>query len=267
MKGIVRTASWSLAYCLIAMVCSTVNNGLQAQTVKPLTAANLSQMKTMGFDDQTIVNAIAADGVSLDTSVQGLANLRQSGLSDKVIGAALAAAAPKSAAPPGDASEDRGLPDEIGVYAQVKDQLNPLPVEVVNFKTAGTLGTAFTYGIKKTKIQGTVPGEKSPAQLTLPVTIVLRCPDGTAPNEYQLIQLELKSDSREYTAGKGNIAGASAGVDKQAVAINFEKIGRNTYKGTVADLKKGEYGFLAPGTIVSATSASNGKMYSFGVSE
>ena len=237
-----------------------------AQTPKPLTSADLLQMKTAGFDDQTIVNAIAANGVSLDTSVQGLTALKQSGLSEKVINAALAAAAPKlpsSAA----ASADNGLPDEIGIYAQNKDGLAPLPVEVVNFRTAGMLGTAFTYGIKKTKFQGTIPGEKSTAQLALPLTVVLHCPDGTAPSEYQLIPLDLKNGAREYTAGKANVAGASAGVDKQAVAINFEKVGRNTYKAMLTDLKKGEYGFLAPGTVLSAGSASNGKMYSFGIAD
>jgi len=149
----------------------------------------------------------------------------------------------------------------------VKNGLTPLPVEVVNFRTAGMLGTAFSYGIKKTKFQGAVPGEKSSAQLTLPATIILRSPDGTAPNEYQLVPLELKNGSREYTAGKVNVAGASAGVDRQALALNFEKIGRNTYKASVAGLKRGEYGFLVPGTVLSTTSASNGKLYSFGVQE
>jgi len=32
-------------------------------------------------------------------------------------------------------------------------------------------------------------------------------------------------------------------------------------------LKKGEYGFLAPGTAVSMTTVSTGKLYSFGISE
>ncbi len=266
MRRIAPTAFWSLTYFLLVFCCLTIPSGMMAQARKPLTAADLAQMKSMGFDDQTIINAIAADGISLDTSLQGIEALKKFGLSDKVISAALAAAAPKPTAS-GDPSAESGLPDEIGIYARVKGQLTPLPVEIVNFKTAGTLGTAFTYGIRKTKIQGTVPGEKSSAQLALPVTFVLRCPDGTAPNEYQLIQLQLKNGSREYTAGKGNIAGASAGVDKEAVTISFEKIGRDTYKGTIADLKKGEYGFLAPGTVVSATSASNGKMYSFGIPE
>ena len=241
-------------------------NTLIAQGKKPLTSADLLQMKTMGFDDQTIVNAIAVNGVSLDTSVQGLIALKQSGLSEKVIDAALAAAAPKPVAT-NTASEDNGLPDEIGAYVMLKDKLTPLPVEVVNFKTAGTLGMAFTYGIKKAKFQGTVPGEASSTRLTGPVTFVLRCADGTAPTEYQLIQLDTKKDSREFTESKMGLTGASGGVDKQAVSINFQHIGHDTYKGTVPDLKKGEYGFLAPGALASANGASTGKLYTFGILE
>jgi len=266
MRRIVRTAFRSLAYCLLVICCSTMHSGLMAQNRKPLTAADLSQMKTSGFDDQTIINAINANGVSLDTSVQGLIALKRSGLSEKVIDAALAAAAPKPAAS-SNASADNGLPDDIGVYTQVKDQLTPLPVEVVNFKTAGTLGMAFSYGLHKAKLQGTVPGDKSSAQLTLPVTIVLRCPDGTAPTEYQLIELSPKKDTREFTEAKVGVTGASAGVDNQAFALNFQKIGHDTYKATITDLKKGEYGFLAPGTAVSMTTVSTGKLYSFGTSE
>ncbi|MBT9332640.1 hypothetical protein [Paracidobacterium acidisoli] len=265
LKRLARTTFLTFIFGLL-LYCGTGSHRLMAQTPKPLTAADLTQMKTAGFNDQTIINAISANGVSLDTSVQGLVALKQSGLSEKVIDAALAAAAPRPPAS-SNASANNGLPDDIGVYTQVRDQLTPLPVEVVNFKTAGTLGMAFSYGFKKAKLQGTVPGDKSSAQLTLPVALVLRCPDGTAPTEYQLIALTPKKDVREFTDAKVGVTGASAGVDSQALALNFQKIGHDTYKATIAGLKKGEYGFLAPGTAVSMNTVSTGKMYSFGVSE
>lgn len=265
MKRLIKTAICSLIFAWVIGGLSTPHRVI-AQTKKPLTAADLSQMKTMGFDDQTIISAIAANGVSLDTSVQGLIALKQSGLSEKVIDAALAAAAPRPTGSPSEAA-DNGIPDEIGAYAMVKDKLTPLPVEVVNFKTAGVLGAAFTYGIKKAKFQGTVPGDKSSQQLTSPVTFVLRCADGTAPTEYQLIQLDAKSDRREFTESKVGLMGASGGVDKQAIAINFQHIGHDTYKGTIPALKSGQYGFLAPGALASANGASTGKLYTFGIAE
>jgi hypothetical protein len=168
-----------LAAALIAFLLASLASG---QAKKPLTSDDLIQMKKAGFDDQMAINAIAANGVSLDTSVQGLTTLKSAGVSDQVINAALSAAAPKPAGS-GSAEPDKGLPDEIGAYAIVKDSLTPLPVEIVNFKTAGLLGSAFTYGIKKGKVQGTVNGSRSSSQLTNPVMIVLRCPEGTAPTE------------------------------------------------------------------------------------
>ena len=266
LKRFDRTIFFTVIFGML-LCCGTGSYArLMAQTPKPLTAEDLTRMKTAGFDDETIINAIGANGVSLDTSVPGLVALKQSGLSEKVIDAALAAAAPKPAAS-SSATANNGLPDDIGIYTQVNGQLTPLPVEVVNFKTAGTLGMAFSYGFKKAKLQGTVPGDKSSAQLTLPATLVLRCPDGTAPTEYQLIELNPKKDTREFTDAKIGVTGASAGVDSQALNLNFQKIGHDTYKATMTGLKRGEYGFLAPGTAASMTTASTGKMYSFGVSE
>lgn len=260
-----RECRWIISTAILCGLLSISIVG-SAQTRKPLTSADLTQMKTMGFDDQTITNAIVANGVSLDTSVQGLMALKQAGLSEKVIDAALAAAAPKPA-PSIPSSADSGIPEDIGAYVIVKDALTTLPVEVVNFKTGGMLGAAFTYGIKKAKFQGTVPGQKSSEELTNPVTFVLRCADGTAPTEYQLIQLDTKSDRREFTESKVGLMGASGGVDKQAIAINFQRVGHDTYKGTISDLKVGQYGFLAPGALASANGASTGKLYTFGIVE
>jgi hypothetical protein len=236
-----------------------------AQAKKPLSVANLAQMKNAGFDDQTIINAIRADGVSIDTSVQGLLALKKAGLSEKVIDAVLAAETPKPTSP-GESASAQGLPEDIGVYTSVKNTLTLLPVEIVNFRTRGMLGAAFTYGIKKAKFEGTVPGRKSSEQLKDPATFVLRCADGTAPTEYQLIRLDSRKDSREFTESKMGLMGASGGVDQEAISLKFKNIGHDTYKATATDLKPGEYGFLAPGALASANGASAGKLYTFGIS-
>lgn len=262
-----KQKSFRFINVLVAVLISLVAvNFLTGQTKKPLTSDDLIQMKKAGFDDQTVVGAILANGVSLDTSVQGLMKLKSGGVSEKVIDAALSAAAPKATTSNGN-EPDKGIPDEIGAYVIMKGSLTPLPVEIVNFRTAGILGAAFTYGLKKAKFQGTLNGVKSSTQLTTPVTLVLRCPDGTAPAEYQLVPLEVKKDSREFTEAKAGLTGASGGVNKEAIAMKFEKIGRNTYKATVSDLRTGEYGILAPGALASANGASSGKLYTFGLIE
>jgi len=237
---------------------------LYAQSAKPVTLQDLVQMQKAGFDDQMVTNAIAANGVSLDTSTQGLLALKSAGISDKVINAALASAARKSL-PAALPDQDKDVPDEIGVYVSEKNVLTPLPVEVLNFKSSGVLGYAFSYGIKKAKFKGTVPGANSSSQLTAPVTVVLRCADGIAPTEYQLVALESKKDNREFTEGKIGLLGVSTGADKDAVQIKFERIARNTYRGTIVEMKKGEYGILAP--VGSGNGSSSGKLYTFGVTE
>lgn len=250
----------------LLLILSTVLP-LHAQAKKPLTSDDLIQMKKANFDDQMVVNAIAADGVSVDTSVHGLIGLKSAGISDKVINAVLAAATPKTTAPTAAEEKDKAIPDEIGAYVVVKDSLTALPVEIVNFKTAGMLGAVFTYGLKKAKGQGTIIGSKSSTQLTNPVILVLRCPDGTAPNEYQLVPLDVKKEDREFTEVKVGLTGASGGVNKEAITMKFDKIGRNIYKAILSDLRNGEYGILAPGAIASANGASSGKLYTFGVIE
>jgi hypothetical protein len=245
------------AFIGVASVCLLMF--AYGQSAKPLTVQDLVQMQKAGFDDQTVTNAIATNGVSLDTSVQGLMALKSAGISDKVINAALTATARKSTPiPPAD--PDKSIPDEIGVYVINKGALTPLPVELVGFKSSGVLGSGLTYGIKKAKVKGTVSGTNSSARLTAPVTFVLRCADGIAPTEYQLIALESKKDDREFTEAKIGFASVSTG-DEGAIQIKFDKIARNTYRGTITQVRQGEYGILAP------AGGSASKVYTFAVIE
>ncbi|MBI3645445.1 MAG: hypothetical protein HY233_05740 [Acidobacteriales bacterium] len=252
-----------VAVVLSLLVAPTLAFG---QAKKPLTSDDLIQMKKAGFDEQTMIRAIEANGVSIDTSLQGLLALKNSGLGGAVINSALSAAAPKS--PPVSAAiEPNGLPDEVGLYLARAGTLVAVQPEVVNFKTGGMLKAVATYGIAKAKFNGTVRGEKSSIQVTSPIEVVLRCQDGTAPSEYQLVMLEAKKDHREFTAGRAGLTGASMGLDKSAIALKFDKIGKNTYKTQISVLKRGEYGFLAPGAVSTSNMASSGKMYTFRVTE
>jgi hypothetical protein len=62
----------------------------------------------------------------------------------------------------------------------------------------------------------------------------------------------------------GGVVHASTGADKNALIFKYEKIGSATYKIVLSDLKQGEYGFLPPG-LSSASAASSGKIYTFGI--
>lgn len=232
------------------------------QDRKPLTANDLIEMKKAGFDEQTIVEAIEANGASVDTSVQGLMALKNAGLSDSVIRAALAVGNAAPARPSAIIPETGAVPEEIGLYVLKDGRLSPLPVEVAKTKTGGMLRSMATMGVSRMNINGSVSGPKSSIQLQTPVTIVLRCAEGTAPAEYQLMVLEIRKDRRQFVTGKLGFR-ATVGVDdKSLVAAKYERIGPNTYKAFLASLERGEYGFLAPGLV---TPGSPGKLYTFGI--
>ena len=50
------------------------------------------------------------------------------------------------------------LPDEQGLYINVRGEWKAIDFEVINMRTANVLGHAMSYGIAKAKLKGTSPG-------------------------------------------------------------------------------------------------------------
>lgn len=246
----------------IAVFISTILLWLPAlpQERKPLSANDLAQMKKSGFDEKLLVKAIEANGTDIDTSAQSLITLKEIGLSDVVIDAILSARQ-TSTSTASVASTPKPTPDELGVFIQKGNAFIPLRVEVASFKTSGML-SAMTF---RNKYRGVVRGTTSGVASTPSTSLVIRCLNGVEPAEYQLLMLEAKKEQREFEAGRYGISGVSVGVDKIAIAAKFEKIGPNTYRAAITDLKPGEYGVLPPGAI--STAAQSGKIYTFSVSQ
>lgn len=259
-----RRASTSVLYVfLIALTCVSAVLG---QARKPLTLDDLLQMKKAGFDEQTLVKAIEANGASVDTSAQGLLALKSAGLGEAVIRAALGAKTSERKLTEHSAVPNT-VPDDIGVFGIVGGTLKAVPVEIVSLKSRGMLKAMATAGIAKANINGFVSGATSTFRLSTPVELILRTPDGTAPTEYQVLMLESEKGRREFTAGKSGLTGTSLGdVSKNAVEVKFERIDRNVYKAILPELKRGEYGVLAPGLNMTNLAAA-GKMYTFSVAE
>lgn len=156
------------------------------------------------------------------------------------------------------------LPEDEGIYLAEGGQLVELFPEVVNWKTGGALKSMASMGISKGHVNGTVRNPHSKRQTGAPVEIVIRCAQGTAPTEYQLLNLWEKDNRREFRAHTGGVIHASGGAQKNAVDFEPIKIGSGVYKIVLTDLKKGEYGFLAPGW-QGSNMASNGKIHTFGI--
>lgn len=67
-----------------------------------------------------------------------------------------------------------------------------------------------------------------------------------SPNDFFLVKLKEKSDSREIVVGKSNNVSSTQGIDdKQKIAFKYQKIKKGFYKVvTEAKLEKGEYCFM-----------------------
>jgi hypothetical protein len=59
----------------------------------------------------------------------------------------------------------------------------------------------------------------------------------------------------------------SGGATRDVIPFESQKVASRMYKVLLPSLEAGEYGFLPPGAIGSANSASIGKMYTFRLTE
>jgi len=121
-------------------------------------------------------------------------------------------------------------------------------------------------GLDKGHRNGTVQGPKSALQIGKGAEFIIRCPEGTAITEYQLLRLDMKGDRREFRAWTGGVFLSSEGAEKNAEKFDSEKIAPRVFRIKLPILKKGEYGILPPGS-ASGNIASSGKLYTFGIIE
>jgi hypothetical protein len=230
--------------------------------------AAVLKMKDAGLSDDIIAQTVASSAGHYDTSTDAMISLKQKGVSDKVIGAMLSKNANAGAAAPVASAGGPLLPagvDEIGVYyknkAGVWTEFQP---EIVNYKSGGFLKSVATDGILKGDKNGHVPGKSASLSLTHPVEILIYAPEGTAPNEYQLLKLRQNSDNREFRSETGGVIHNSSGAERDRKDFTSSKIGVRLYTVTLGpETVVGEYGILPPGSVSSTNAASAGKINTF----
>jgi hypothetical protein len=238
-----------------------------AQTV--MDNAAIIKLNASGLSEDIIVQTINASAGQYDTSTDGLIALKKAGVTDKEVGAMISKTAnPNGPAPVAVAANGSALPpgvDEVGVYYKDKNgswvEFSP---EIVNYKSGGVLKHSFSYGIVKEDKNGHVPGKSAALALTHPVEILIYAPEGTAPNEYQLLALRQNSDNREFRSDTGGVFHSSTGAERDRKDFTATKIGPRLYTFALGpDVKPGEYGVLPPGAISSTNAASAGKIDTF----
>ena len=254
--------------CVLGLACSI------AIAQQSLTNDAVTRMAKAGLSDDLIIQTINSQPSNFQTGANDLVALKQAGLSDRVIGAMLsphlssAGAIPTAAgsAPAGAAVD--GV-DEIGVYYKDRSGkwVQMLP-EIINFKSGGFLKSVATNGIVKQDQNGHLDGETAKLQVSKPVEFLIYTPEGTAPNEYQLLKLRVSKNTREFRSSTGGVFHTSTGATRDAVEISPTKVAPRRYTFSLdAAAAPGEYGVLPPGAVATANAASGGKLYTFHVIE
>jgi hypothetical protein len=219
-------------------------------------------MTKAGISDDAIVKLIETGRTDFDTSTDALVALKRAGVSDRVIEAIVSMRRAKPAVP---ASGLYPQPDEIGIYANVSERLVPLRVEIISWRSGGVLKKAL---LSRGHLNGQVMKPMSALRLDSSPAFIIYCPEGVVAEEYQLLRFWEKRDRREFRIATGGIAHESSGADMNVLPFEITKVGSRLYLVTPRlPLTKGEYGFLPPGATLSASAASAGKMYTFGVTE
>jgi hypothetical protein len=261
----------------------------QMQVRKALVNQDVILMVKNKFADSTIIKLIRANETQFDVSVPAVVQLKSAGVSQGVIQTMIAASTTRPVVaeispttnnrttvaplPTPQLVKTPEVPDEIGVYFRSNGKLVAIDPEIVNWRTGGVVKQNLTLGIDKGHINGTVRGSRSQMDVSSGsgtngvLEFVVRCPDGDAASEYQLLHFWVKTDRREFRTVTGGVFHASGGAQDNIVEFRPEKIAAHTYRIELRNLGAGEYGFLAPGTTASLDAASQGKTYTFRVAE
>jgi hypothetical protein len=256
--------------CAILAVASFLPADGQELGKRKLTNQDIIDMASLGLGDDVILEKIrTAPETDFATDLESLKALKAAHVSDPVIRAMInpkVAAAPPAASAAAPAPANPDIPDDIGVYIRVRGKLVDVTPEVVGWKSGGFLKSMASQGFTKGHVNGTIRGPKSALQVGTDAEFVIKCPEGTAVTEYQLLRLDMKGDRREFRALTGGIIHQSGGAEKNAEKFDYEKIAPRVFKIKLPPLKKGEFGILPPGS-TSGNISSSGKLYTFGIIE
>jgi hypothetical protein len=239
---------------------------------RALTNETILKMTRAGLDDTVILQTIQTQPGSFDTSPDDLISLKAAGVSQQVIAAMQARSAGLSvrpgAVPVNPAPLAAGV-DEIGVYYQDKDgQWIPLKTERVQFKSSGWLKNAATDGLVKQDMNGHLDGQKSSLILPTGTHLLIYAPVGTQAEEYDFLRLEEHSKSRDFRVKTGGLFHSETGSQRDEIEFHPVKVAKDMYTFTLpADIEKGEYGVLPPGSSNVPGISNAGKIFTFSIRE
>lgn len=275
-------------FVIVLLLCSIViaQDGAGGEV---LTNDKVITMVKAGLPTGLIIAKIRASKTNFNTDTDELIRLQGARVPTEVINAMVDASTHASAVTSilgaGDVSKaDPNNPasaHEAGIYLyQEKDGQKKMfqlePAVSKQTKSGGFLASAVTYGVAKIKFKASLSGQNASLQIDQPRPVFYFYFEvkgsglstssyyATSPNEFVLVQLDAKSNTREVTVSQANAFGAQSGtMDKASRAFSYEKIAPGVYKVTPqTDLAEGEYGFYNAAGVGPSGGA---KIFDFGI--
>ena len=271
------------------IILSFVTFFANAQTkVDTLTNEKVIKLSKLGLQPSVIVNKIQTSYTLFDVSTDGLINLSDNGVSADVINEMMKtdAKAQLTIANQKDLNDPKTM-RKTGIYLyNPKDSvkiIRRVDPTVTSTNSSGGFGTAlaqhYSYGLAKDKLKSNISGKNSKMQIidtnpvfyfyfetnTNPGADDWFFATATSPNEFCLVKLDEKKDSREMVVGDANAYGSSSGIsNKIKVSFDYEEVTEGIYKVTFKQpIEKGEYCFLYASS--TPTRYSNNKVFDFGI--
>lgn len=235
-----------------------------------LTNDKVIAMIKAGLPPAIIVNKIRTSKTNFNTSTEELIRLQNARVPAEIMNAMVdashAASNSNSRTGAGDVSRadpnDPASAHEAGIYLLLerdgqRKMIQLEPTVSKQSKTGGVFKSVMTYGIAKMSYKASLSGERASLQIdqARPVFYFYFEVKGsglstsssyaTSPNEFAMVKLDQKSNTREVIVMQANAFGAQSGtMDKASRAFHYEKIAPGVYKVTPqVDLADGEYGF------------------------
>jgi hypothetical protein len=260
-----------------------------------LTNDKVIELVRLGLSENIIVEKIRQSECKCDTSTAAMGKLKAARVSDAVIMAMMESSRAYSESeikPTRNRTEENDgrestaatTPKELrqisepGIYLLEDGKMTLIEPTVYSGSKAGFLGTVLTYGIKKSRIRAVVTGKSANMQINSrrPVFYFVFSREygnagavmsgiggypATSPNEFILLSMTIKGNTREATLGEANAFSMSTGAkDKEIREFSFEKIQPGIYTVTPkSDLENGEFCFHYAG------STTGTKLFDFGV--
>ena len=270
-----------------SQICVRAQDGAGSGEV--LTNEKVITMTKAGLPASIIVNKIRASKTNFNTSTDELIGLQRARVPTEIINAMVEASSNASTSTSrtgaGDVSKtdpnDPVATHEAGIYLYqeregTKKMIQLEPSISKQTKSGGFLASAVTYGIAKIKFKAALSGKTAVLQIDQPRPVFYFYFEvkgsglssssyyATSPNEFVLVNLDIKGNNREVTVSQANVFGAQSGtMDKAVREFAYEKIAPGVYKVTPkVDLAEGEYGFYNGG---GAGPSGGAKIFDFGI--